>query len=262
LMGSELQVESEAERGTQFWFDVKLPIVLMEPEPAHTDTRSVTGYTGERRTILVVDDKMYNRSVIVDMLEPLGFRCLEAVNGRELVDKACEIRPDLILTDLVMPVMTGFEAVQEIRQIPNVRDTPVIAMTASVFEMDQEQSRLAGCDAFLPKPVDMQKLFTLIQTYMNLEWLYETPDEKPAVAEPTAGSTPASPLTLPPPEELEVLRELAIVGDLFSVQERAAALEHQDSKYTAFADTLYHMAKNYQDKQLLVFLKQVMEGSQ
>ncbi|MBF2021480.1 MAG: response regulator [Hydrococcus sp. C42_A2020_068] len=87
---------------------------------------------------------------------------------------ARRVRPDLILTDLVMPVKTGFEAVQEIRQIfSEIEDVPIIAVSASAFDIQQKQSQTAGCEAFLPKPIDRQKLLFLLGQYLQLEWIYE-----------------------------------------------------------------------------------------
>ncbi|MCP5074856.1 MAG: response regulator, partial [Rhodobacteraceae bacterium] len=135
--------------------------------------RRIRGYKGARRTILIVDDKEVNCLVLRDFLEPLGFTTILAADGQAEVEQARTTQPDMILTDLVMPVMTGFEAVAQIRQIPEIKDTPIIAISASAFEMNVEESRLAGCDSFLPKPVDEQKLLDLLQALMNLEWEYE-----------------------------------------------------------------------------------------
>jgi len=256
LMGSELHVDSEVGRGSRFWFELELPVVATATEAAPDVERPISGYTGEQRTILVVDDKTYNRSLIVDTLEPLGFRCIEALNGRELVEKANERRPDLILTDLVMPVMTGFEAAQEIRQNPDIRHIPIIAMTASVFEMDQEQSRLAGCDGFLPKPVEIPKLFAFLETFLHVEWMYEERSQATAPGTEETRASEEMPLIPPPPEEMDVLYELLMLGNLSGLQERADTLERLDAKFRPFARKLSQLAAAYQDDQLLAFVKQ------
>jgi CheY-like chemotaxis protein len=218
--------------------------------------RQVVGYAGPQRTVLVADDKAYNRLVIIDMLEPLGFRCLEAENGRDMVEKARECRPDLILSDLVMPVMTGFEAVQEIRQTPEMRKIPIIAMTASVFDMDKEQSRLAGCDGFLPKPIEMSKLFTFLETFLHLEWLHEERSQLTGPNEEEDRPSEDMLLIPPPPEEMDVLYDLLMLGNLSGIRERADRLEHLDSKFQPFARKLSQLARTYQDEQLLAFVKQ------
>jgi len=109
--------------------------------------------------------------VIINLLEPLGFEVVEAKDGQEEVTKAHELQPDLILTDLVMPVMTGFEAVQQIRQIPEIQDVPIIAMSASVLDTDQEKSKTAGCDGFVPKPVSMTRLLEMMKMITRKMWM-------------------------------------------------------------------------------------------
>ena len=114
LMGGELKVESQLDRGSIFRFDVSLPltnaIALKEPAPI----RTITGFQGRRRKVLIADDKQYNRLLLADMLEPLGFEVITAEDGQKAVDRAIEWRPDAIVMDLVMPVKTGFEAAREI----------------------------------------------------------------------------------------------------------------------------------------------------
>lgn len=259
LMGSVIQVESTLGQGSVFWFEADFPIVVVQDKSVLQDTRRICGYAGARRTLLVVDDKPYNRAVILDMLTPLGFQCVEAENGQELLNTADAIPPDLILTDLVMPVKTGFEAVQELRRHPEVQRLPIIAMTASVFAMNEEQSRLAGCDAFLPKPVEMERLLALLQTHLKLEWVYAKESVKEAFSEE---ATPDDMLIPPPVAEMEELLELAMLGDILGIQERAALLEQEDPRYQPFARQLQQFAAAFQDKQLLSFVKHYLENLQ
>ena len=258
LMGSTIQVESTLGHGSVFWFEADFPMVGVQEKFMLQDTRRICGYAGARRTLLVVDDKPYNRAVIIDMLTPLGFHCVEAENGQELLNTADVIHPDLILTDLVMPVKTGFEAVQELRQYSEMQRLPIIAMTASVFAMNEEQSRLAGCDAFLPKPVEMDRLLALLKIYLKLEWIYA---EEPVKEAPAEETTTDAVLIPPPAAEMEELLELAMLGDILGIQQRAALLEQKDSRYQPFARQLQQFAAAFQDKQLLNFIKRHLEGS-
>ena len=144
LMGSELKVKSELGKGSTFWFDLSLPIVAVEGiQTRYAPEREIVGYTGEQQKVLVVDDRVENRAVLLNLLEPLGFEIVEAENGEVAVAKAREIEPFLIMTDLVMPVMTGFEAVQAIRQIPELTDVLIIAISASVYEKEKENFAVA-----------------------------------------------------------------------------------------------------------------------
>ncbi|MDM8532129.1 response regulator [Anaerolineales bacterium HSG25] len=129
----------------------------------------VIGYKGARRKALVVDDKDYNRSVLVSMLEPLGFEIIIAKNGQEAIEQTKTHQPDMVLMDMIMPIMTGFEATQIIRETPSLQKTVIIGASASAFEKDKERVRLAGCDAFLAKPLRTTELCTIVRG-LRLWW--------------------------------------------------------------------------------------------
>ncbi len=112
---------------------------------------SINGYKDARKSILVVDDQKDNRQMLVEILTTLDFEMFEAENGPEAVEVARDQEPDLILMDLIMPVKTEFEAVEEIRQIPKLKAQPIIAVLASIFAKDQAWSYKVGYNAFLPK---------------------------------------------------------------------------------------------------------------
>ncbi|MBN2117047.1 MAG: response regulator [Anaerolineales bacterium] len=123
LMGGQIQVKSAAGQGSTFRFEVTLPVMAIteaeRPIPAH----NIVGYEGVRRTMLVADDKPYNRRLLVDMLQPLGFEVLTAGDGQEAVDTALQQRPDAMVLDVVMPVKTGIEVIQELRA-PGISKDP------------------------------------------------------------------------------------------------------------------------------------------
>ncbi len=251
LMGGEVQVKSKKEQGSLFWFEVVLPVVEA-PQTATVVSGQVKGYKGPRRTILVVDDKRDNRLVLASMLEPLGFEIVLAKDGQEEIDRAREMRPDLILTDLVMPIKTGFEAVEELRQLPDFKETPILAVSASVFDTVQSQSQVSGCDAFIPKPVDENKLLALIGQHLQLEWIYE---EAEAVAEAEAVDEKLVP---PPAESLEELYDLVMLGDMRELQNMALELENGDGKYVAFVQKVQTLAKGFKQKELLALFEQYL----
>ncbi|MGB0387961.1 MAG: ATP-binding protein [Ardenticatenaceae bacterium] len=250
LMGGEIHVESELGVGSRFWFELTLPLVGIKQQAKSEKTnKRIIGYKGPKKRILVADDKPENRLLLRDLLSPLGFEITEAENGQQEVQLARQMPPDLILTDLVMPVMSGFEAVKEIRTF--MADVPIIAISASVFEMDQKQSLIAGCDAFLPKPLDESKLLHLILTLLQLEWRYEE-------IEPATDATDeplTSPLIAPPAEELETLHQLAFAGRMSALRRRVAKLEQMDSQYTPFADQIRQFARLFDEEKIGAFIE-------
>jgi signal transduction histidine kinase len=263
LMGSEIQVNSEKEKGSTFWFDLALPVVTEVTKEKSTRNEKIIGYKGSRRTVLVVDDKLSNRSLLLNLLEPLGFEIVLAENGQEEVTIAKEIQPDLILTDMIMPVMTGFEAVQEIRQISELNDVVIIAISASVFELEKDKTLISGCNDFLPKPVDIQKLFTLMEKYLKLEWVYEKSVEESWSENKLSIEKAEGLLIPPPPAELDILYQLAILGDIQQLLEQTIRLIKQvDKKYLPFAHKLHKLANRFEDEQILALIEPLMEKNQ
>ncbi len=96
--------------------------------------------------------------------------------GLQAIESAKKIHPDLIMIDLLMPQMGGFEAIQEIRKIKEISDTVIIAMSASAYNVTPEECRTKGADDFLSKPIDWQKLITMMESYLHLQWNYQKVD--------------------------------------------------------------------------------------
>ncbi len=263
LMGGQLQVASTFGNGSTFRFEAAFPVTATPLIEKPARKGNITGYTplnfSRRKSafkVLVVDDKPGNRLVLLNLLELVGFEVTLAENGQDGVDKACAIQPDIILMDLVMPVMNGFEAVKQIRQIPNLKETPILVVSANAYEMDQEQSLKLDCQGFLPKPVDTQQLFDFLETRLHLKWTYEAdPVDEAELCLPISEAE----LVPPPQKELEALYELAMFGSMNLIRERACYLETLDEQYRPFAVTLRHLAREIEDRQILTLIEQFME---
>ena len=262
LMGSKLQVPSELGIGSTFWFEVSLPVIetLIAQDQLATQERHIIGYQGQRRKILVVDDKEENRLVLLNMLEPLGFEVILGNDGQQEIDLAQEVQPDCILTDLVMPVKTGFEAVTEIRSIGELKEVVIIAISASVLDMNLQKSKMLGCDSFIAKPVEARDLFSALQKFLQLEWIYEEITESEIEAETKVeGQVNLSQsLIVPPIEEIEILYELAMLGSMKKIRERAFYLAELDHKYLPFANKLKDLAQGFQEKAIVNLIEQYL----
>lgn len=258
MMDSEIKVESVPGRGSKFWFDVELPESDEWVESHNGNPASlVVGYEGERRKVLIVDDRWENRSVIANLLEPLGFDLLEAVNGQEGYEKALEWQPDLVLTDLVMPLVGGLEMTQKLRSHLQFQTTAIIASSASVFNFDRQQSQQAGCNDFLPKPVQSDELLEQLRQHLSLTWIYETqPQQAQRTATPVLAN---SELIAPPIEELAALFAAARIGDIDSVEQEAHRLAQLNVQYQAFAQQLLQFVQAMDDEAIFRFVKQQVE---
>lgn len=249
LMGSQLFAESTLGVGSTFWFELPLSgrAETILSDQADLESGKIIGYIGQRRKILIADDKYENRAVIRNLLQPLGFQIYEAADGKEELTLATQIRPDLILTDLIMPIMTGFEAVQKMREIDTLKHVPVVAVSASVLEQDQNSSLIAGCNSFLSKPINIAELFGQLAQLLQLDWIYR--DEQVEKK-----SSERDTLIVPPKEELELIREFGFIGNMGRIRERARHLEMLDEKYIPFAQKLQELAKQFEDEEIVALV--------
>ena len=119
-----------------------------------------------KKKILVVDDTEWNRDLVVQLLED-EYEVLEAVDGEEAVKKADQERPDLILMDLGMPVMDGWEATRRIKANNDLKHIPIIAVTSHAMVGDEIQAREAGCDDYVAKPIDEEELMRKIKKFLQ-----------------------------------------------------------------------------------------------
>jgi signal transduction histidine kinase/ActR/RegA family two-component response regulator len=174
LMGGELEVASTLRKGTTFWFSIPLPEAIEEEElEAGQNGHKVVGFRGALRKLLIADDTYENRVVLKEMLLPLGFGIIEAIDGFDVLAKAAQHRPDLILMDLSMPVLSGFEAIRHIRQMPVISDVTVVGMSASILRQIQQENFRAGGDDFLAKPIHLDDLLDCLQRHLKLDWVYD-----------------------------------------------------------------------------------------
>jgi two-component system cell cycle response regulator DivK len=118
------------------------------------------------KKVLVVEDVDMNRELMVQLLED-RYEVIEAVNGQEGVEAAERERPELILMDLSLPVMNGWEATRRLKANPDLKSIPVIALTAHAMKGDRETALAAGCDDYLVKPLDEDALMEKITKYIG-----------------------------------------------------------------------------------------------
>jgi CheY-like chemotaxis protein len=110
------------------------------------------------KVVLLVEDNLHNRRIFSGILTHYGFQVKEAENGVEAVAMAQSEKPDLILMDLSLPVMDGWEATRKIKDMPELRDIPIIALTAHAMAGDEDRALEAGCDGYLSKPISPTKV--------------------------------------------------------------------------------------------------------
>ncbi len=251
-MGGRLQVESKPGWGSRFWFAVRLPEAAAGSAGTSSGLRRVSGYEGDVKRVLVVDDHAANRALLMDLLGPVGFELAQAVDGAEALKEVERFEPDLVLMDLRLPgAIDGLEATRRLRarektEGENGRRRAIVAVSASAYDVDRSECIAAGCDAFLAKPFREDELWGAIERVLGLTWKTVDPEETrtpfPLVVEP------------PPVEEAKAIHELAAKGDVVAIRERAQALVGRDAKYQAFAQGVLDLAGRFKMKAIRQFV--------
>ncbi len=202
MMGGDIRVESQPGRGSTFLFTAQFGLqpekslipVSMETFGLETVKKPVTrgikpavkkmldGIRGAR--VLLVDDNVINQQVAQELLEQAGLSVSIAANGQEAVSGVENGAFDLVLTDIQMPVMDGFQATALIRENPRFKDLPIVAMTAQALTGDREKSLEAGMNDHITKPIDPDRLFNAL-----VKWI--KPKKRPGTSPPSAEKTSA-----------------------------------------------------------------------
>ena len=266
MMGGELHVESIQGIGSTFWMDLELPEVPgVLPPPAPEPV--IIGFETAPRKIMIVDDAYENCLVLNHLLTPLGFEVIEANNGLEAVKKAREYRPDLILMDLVMSVMDGFEATRQIREMPELKKVIIIAVSASAFDYHQQQCMKAGCDDFIAKPVCADNLFECLQKHLQLKWIYAQPfkEDCQELKETVANKLLEDNCSIeegegPSTQQAQHLLDLAKRGNINAIIEFADQLEQTHPILRHFAFKIKALAENLAKKKIIQLAQHYIEN--
>ena len=178
MMNGNIAVESEAQKGSRFYFtlkDVKISETAEITEPQEEDTTGNIKF--EKCSVLIVDDIPSSRLLLKSYLNFPEVKIIEGENGREAIELARKYKPDVILTGMKMPVMNGCEATKKIKADEELKNIPVIIITASVMKEQEEMVISTGCDSYVKKPVQKQRLFSVLKAFLPYS-LIETVSEK------------------------------------------------------------------------------------
>ncbi len=175
LMGGEITVSSTVGEGTKFAFDVQIALANTCSIQTNKQTGRVIGVAPDQLEyrILVVEDRLESRFLLVKLLKSVGFSVCEAENGQQAVELWSSYSPHLILMDMRMPVMDGYEATKSIKAHLKGQATVIIALTASAFEENRSTVLSAGCDDFMSKPFREEVLWEKIAQHLGVRYLFE-----------------------------------------------------------------------------------------
>ncbi|MEA5570040.1 CHASE2 domain-containing protein [Calothrix sp. UHCC 0171] len=258
LMGSKIQLESELGKGSRFWLDLDLTISQEWLKPTQSSPiENIIGIRSQTNKILIVDDQSENRSLIVNLLVPIGFHCYEAINGEDALIQAEQFKPDLIICDLAMPRMNGFEFTRALKQHPTLNQTKIIISSASVFESDRHNSFAAGGDDFLPKPVQINDLLRLLKKYLQVEFIYNEKISKDEFFTTKKSQFTNLEIIYPPASDINQLLELSMRGNIKGIHLILDKIEQQDEKYIRFTSLIRQLANKFEIKKIRHHIKNI-----
>jgi CheY-like chemotaxis protein len=254
LMGGELKVKSILGKGTTFTVVLTLKesenIIASKTE----EMKQIIGYRGERKTILIADDNQNNSDILEGMLSPIGFSLIIVDDGEKAVSKTLENKPDLVLMDMIMPNMDGFEAIQKIRANDEFMDLPIIALSASVLKHEQESTLTVGSNDFLAKPFKIESLLDKIQFYLNLEWIYKKMlnEKKEFLKNNVVNNVDED--ELPDKQFLETIKNLTLEGDFGGIITKLDELKERGNQYNRFIDRIKKFADDFDEDGIIEFI--------
>ena len=250
LMDGEITAQSELGKGSIFHLDVKIDPGKagdVTNTPIHQTVRKLKAGQDPYR-LLVVDDQEENRILLMELLGAVGFVVREATNGQEAVQCFQEWSPHLILMDMRMPDMDGYEATRKIRALENGHHTPIIAVTASAFSNDKKRILRSGFDGYVRKPYRESELFQSIQHCLGVEYEYALSEPEPVPSETEQFPTLPQVFLDLPSELSSQIRDAVISANL----DQLLGLIDQVAEHSPQnAGQLRQMAENYQYDEIL-----------
>ncbi|MBO9680360.1 MAG: response regulator [Acidovorax sp.] len=270
LMGGQLTLASTPGQGSTFTVRLYLPSMAADAASAAAHgaatLRPVIGYLAPRRTLLVVDDQPLQRQLLAGLLVPLGFDVREAASGRECLEIVRQSPPDLVLLDITMDDLDGWQTAALLRGHWSAAQLPVVFVSANLFENEAPRMADAQCQGFVGKPVIESELLQVLERALELEWVR---DNTPLVLRPPhaaetaapADDTPRNPSALLPDALCERLIRLARSGQAVALREclRQARADHPGQAATL--GPLQACADRFDFDALIALLRDTQDGT-
>ncbi len=254
MMNSKIRVKSQLDMGSVFQFEIECPIADDWTESSSiTRTGRIMGYMGDKKQILIVDDRWENRSLFINLLSSIGFYLIEAENGKDGLEKAIKHKPDLIIADIKMPIMNGWEMLKEIRQLDEFQNTLFFFCSVMTSDRNHRQAMQAGANYFLNKPVKSKELYRVLAQQLNITWRYRADENiKPTLSK----ALPKNQLIIPPISELTMLLDFAKQGKIKGIKTELDRIAKINPQYQQFVSELESFAKSFNINKIRQFLQE------
>lgn len=218
VMGGDIALESTPNKGSRFTLSIMLPI-SDAPLNKQPQNKHITGYVGIEKTILVVDDEEAHRQLMIDFLTPLNFKIIDTDSGIEAQEILAHHTVDLILLDIQMPLMNGWQLAKKLRN--NHINTPIIMVSGNAIESNTSEMNSILHQAYIIKPIRLSDLLDKIGLILDIKWQIEEDGNIQSLTEKSSDM----PELLPSSSELNELINMAKIGYLNGVLEKIDAFE-------------------------------------
>ncbi|BAU11114.1 two-component hybrid sensor and regulator [Leptolyngbya sp. NIES-3755] len=248
LMGSGIEVQSHLGEGSCFSLALKFEAASEWQSTIATENQTVIGMVDRTPSILIVDDDRTQCGLVAALLQEIGFEVMVAYSGSDGWLAVNDRIPELIITDLAMPLLDGVGLIEQLRSNSTTCNIPIIVSSANVFGSNRQRSLQAGANAFLPKPIQIQELLTILKELLNLTWVYQTQ----SAVKPTIEQTE---IIVPEQGILDDLYHLAMMGDIAAIEGILESLAKENPQYTPFVVALNKLTATFQTAKIRQFLK-------
>lgn len=256
IMGGDIVVDTRPGVGSRFKLSLMLSSISQPiKESIKLSSRAIAGYRGPRKKVMVVDDEITHRQLVQAILGPLGFEVVEENNSLTVLDNTRQSQPDLVLLDVSMPGLDGWELARQLRAAEY--RNPIIMLSADASEGRSQDQRTPPHDAYIIKPVRIEVLLDHIGRLLELSWLYQRPDQKSPEAHGAA--TPSvsmiASLELPSDDLLQQLRRLALIGHKGGLEQELAKMRASGQVSSSFVEQVALLARNFQFEKIITLLQ-------
>jgi len=248
IMGGELLARSTPGEGTMFTVRLLLSEAMHSVQQSLVPGR-ITGYEGERRKLLLIDDDPAHLDIVKRLLQPLRFEVITASNGASGLALALQERPALVMMDISMPDLSGWEVARQLRDSTALASMKIVMVSANAHEYGPGG---ADCphDGFVMKPVDMQLLLDTIANLLGLQWSHET--ETDAAVEEAGASCE---LPLHSRHHVSDLYQLGRIGHVRGIQAKLRQIEADDPANKPFTNHMQSLVANFDLKRYMNVLE-------
>ncbi|WP_201740920.1 ATP-binding protein [Acidovorax sp. BoFeN1] len=264
LMGGQLTLTSTPGQGSTFTVRLYLPSIAVDPAwttPSRATLRAVIGYLAPRRTLLVVDDQPLQRQLLAGLLVPLGFVVREAASGRECLEIVRQEPPDLVLLDITMDDLDGWQTATLLRELRPASELPIVFVSANLFEHEATRLSAQQCQGFVGKPVIESELLQALERALELEWVRDNTPLSLGLDAPADTKSPNDTLATLPDELREELTRLARSGQAAALRERLRRARSELPGHAATLALLQASADRFDFETLAHHLREPEEGT-